>query len=382
MYRLDVYNYSTKLNQFSDIITLESALKVNAVGWIRFTISADHPVIPDLIKYNIIKLYRQNSIFTWYLENVGIITKLVYSYDQSNHQLLTVTAMHPNWLLSTRINNFYPIVSNKSSFVSQKGEFISKQLVKYNLTSYATEANGRLRDGTSTIQPITIQADSGNGHSITIHCAYTNILTLLQKIAVTGGGDFNMVDAGTSYIFTWYLSQLGTDRHASVFFSVDRGNIANPTYTIDYTEEKTALIIGGLGELDQRNIVILASSDFSDVNDKEDFYPSYTEDDNSLTAQGYKHLALHKAIKALTFQVIQIPSSSYGTHYFLGDLVSITNPYTGLSTTSKIVQAQINISQTSGEKITFDLTDTPIINDDIDTTDRALIANGIDGGAF
>lgn len=382
MYSIAIFNQSNKINQFSDFITLESVSKVNAIGWIRFTISAEHPVIPDLIKYNIIKLYRQDKAYTWYCENIGIITSLVYSYDQSNHQLLTVTAIHPNWLLSTRINAYYPNLTNITSFTSRKGEYISKQLVKYNLTSSATEANARLRDGTSTILPVTVQADSGNGNQITIHCAYTNILTLLQKIAVTGGGDFSMVDADTSFQFNWYPIQLGTDRHESIFFSVSRGNIADPIYTLDYTNEKTALIVGGLGERDQRNIVILASSDFTSENDIEDFYPSYTEDEASLAAQGYKHLAIHKAIKALTFQVIQIPSCSYGSDYFLGDLVSLINPYTGLSSTSKITQTQINISQTNGEKITIDLTDIPLIANEIDTADHALIAAGIDGGSF
>jgi len=53
-----------------------------------------------------------------------------------------------------------------------------------------------------------------------------------------------------------------------------------------------------------------------------------------------------------------------------------------LTTTSKVVQAQINISQTNGEKITIDLTDIPLINDDIDTADRALISLGISGSTF
>ena len=73
------------------------------------------------------------------------------------------------------------------------------------------------------------------------------------------------------------------------------------------------------------------------------------------TAEGDRELDTLKRRDVLTFDVLQIPSTRYGLHYGLGDLV--TGYYQGISATKKIQRVTVSLDTNGEESIRVELTD-------------------------
>jgi hypothetical protein len=355
-YYLSVFdNAGNQLERFADFISLESRQQVNIPGYIEFVISADHASIANINHFTLIKLYRKNTdvAMGWTLENYGLVLSREWSYDPLLGYVFKVIAVHPLWLLSTRHVAWKAGSADRSKFTAQPAETIAKSLVLYNITSTATIAAGRECEGSYTAVPVTTQADAATGASLEWFCAYQNLLETLQQLSIVGGGDFNLVPSGSGYEFRWYNGQLGIDRSASVLFSSERGNLANAVYTFDRREEKTVAIIGGQGEGSLRMVAIRQGLDYNeDDNVLEGFvYAVNTVTFPGLQAQGDRYLLKKRAVPKLTFDVIQTASQFYGLHYFVGDLVTVRNPYTLVDTVCKVADVLISLKVYSPEVV-------------------------------
>jgi hypothetical protein len=96
-------------------------------------------------------------------------------------------------------------------------------------------------------------------------------------------------------------------------------------------------IVGGQGTDDDRDFVIRTGTNYNATyNSKVVFYPAtqYSTTDG-YNAAGDIRLDELRAKDELTWDVIQTPGSLYGSHYFLGDLV--TGYYQGVTATKQIV---------------------------------------------
>ena len=155
-------------------------------------------------------------------------------------------------------------------------------------------------------------------------CPWQSLLPTLQRVADVAGGDFDLVRTGAATVeFRWYLGQLGTDRSASVIFAVERGNMANPRYRYDRADERTAVVVAGQGELDDRAVVVRTGADYSATNDVEAIKDArHISSTNGLEDHGDQYLDDKRARQVITFDVLQTPACLYGSHYFLGDLVT------------------------------------------------------------
>ena len=272
--------------------------------------------------------------------------------------MLTCIAVHPNWILSTRHVAFKAGTENYSKFTTQKVESIAKVLVKFNVTGFALAIYGRIRDGNYTAWGINVEADGAHGPWIDYCCAYYNLLETLQKLAVIGLGDFDMVPYVSGYEFRWYDGQLGTDRTTTTLFAVERGNMANPVYSLDNRSEQTIALVGGQGEGVNRNVVVRQGSGYSITNDIEHFlHATHIVTTAGLESFGDRYLLNHKAINSFTFDVLQTPSTQYGLHYFLGDKVTIRNPFTLVDTATKVVATTIILLPYEPENIKIFLSD-------------------------
>lgn len=345
---------SNQVERFADVIELTSYSRVNVPGYIEFVISASHAAIANISHLTLIKLYRKNTdlALIWTLENYGFVLSRAWSYDPALGFVFKVIAVHPLWLLSTRHIAWKAGAVNRSKFTSQPAETIAKALVTYNITSAATIAAGRECDGSLTPMPVTVQADAGSGESLEWYCAYQNLLETLQQLASVGGGDFNLVPSGSGYEFRWYNCQLGTDRSSSVLFSSERGNLANPIYSLDRREEKTVAIVGGQGEGPLRMVAIRQGLDYATHNASEAFlYAVHIATWSGLQSHADRYLLRKRAVPVLSFDVVQTASQFYGLHYFVGDLVTVRNPFTLVDTVSKVAEVTINLKLDSPERV-------------------------------
>ena len=342
------------LERFSDVLSLTSKKVVNGVGIIKFTVLANHPSTPHLDYLNIIQLHRKEARYGlgWYQENIGIILDRKFTYTTNHAPILEVTAMHPNYLLSTRIVAYVSGVTNRSKFIDTQAETIAKALVIWNATSAAGLDAHRLRDGSSTLYPIQVQVSADAGPRVDFFCSLHSLLSALQRLAAVGAGDFNLVDIGAGrFEFRWYNGQLGAPRSDSVLFALSRGNMANPVYAMFHSQEATVAFACGQGEGVLRQFAIQYAENFTVDVDIESFvYGIHAATHEGLVTIAENHLAKQGFIPTLTFDVVQTPSTFYGKHYFLGDLVSVHNPYTGQVFTTKINAVTLTIAAINERK--------------------------------
>ena len=356
-YYISIDYHGDQIHRFSNFLDLQSYREVNGIGFMSFSLSADHSAIPDILNLTKIELYRKDTSISWYLENIGFILARKWTFDPIKGKIFSCIAVHPNWILSTRHIAWKAGTANRSKFIAQKVETIAKTLVKYNATGLALASAGRIRDGNYVAWGMNVEADGAHGPSIDYYCAYYNLFTSLQKLAVIGLGDFDMVPYVAGYEFRWYDGQLGTDRSTTTLFAVERGNMADPVYELDNRAEQTIALVGGQGEGADRNVVVRQGSGYSITNDIEHFlYATHIVTTAGLESEGDRYLLNHESINSLVFSILQTYSTQYGLHYFLGDKVTIRNPFTLVDSVGKVTAVTITLLPYSPEKIEISIT--------------------------
>lgn len=324
---------------------------VNEPGMLSFQLRGDHPAHAYLVDKALVEVWRRDPAagVGWYIDFYSIYRGSIAEYKTRE----LVISLCPGILhmLSWRIVAFHSAQNLKSAFSAQKAEDVMQYLVFYNFSGGATLGNGRLRVGTFADRTIASGGAFGRGNTISFSCAQDNVLVALQKVARIGGGDFNLTYAGGStWNFVYYPGQLGTDRSASVLFSLGRGNMANPKLRQDATEEKTVAIVGGKGEELARVFEIRTSTGYSGTNNIEVFRnnTNYTTT-AMLQNDGDEWLKVKGPISELRFDILQQGPHRYGRDYFLGDLVSAS--YRDVSRTFKITKITVATEDSGGEKI-------------------------------
>jgi hypothetical protein len=249
-YRVDLFDATgTKTATLSDYEYLTFTRQRNAVGGGEFTIRATSPAVQSLQDDGLIEVWRQNPSLglAWYREMTGFYCGQKRAYSGYDH--LTVSFSSEADLLQRRVVAWYAGVVNRTDFTSQPAETIAKTLVEYNAGSSATVTNGRLR--TPATLGITNESDGGRGNVLSYTCAWANLLTTLQNISgKKGNGDFELLRqgaSGRSFVFYWRPGQLGTNRTATLLFSLDRNNMLTPVYTRNWRARRTIAIVGGQG---------------------------------------------------------------------------------------------------------------------------------------
>ncbi len=349
-YRLDVYSASgTKVAEITDFVSLSYRKSVNEPGLLTFSLLGVNQVINLLASDCILVVYRRNQQLglSWTPDFTGILRKWRARY--TDHEIYEATCPGIMTLLSWRIVAYKAGTADRSSFSNKKAETIMKTLVSYNAGSAATTGNGRIRNG--AITGLSVQADGAHGNSLTINCAYDNLLDTLQTIAAVGGGDFDLVRTGAgTYEFRWYTGQLGTDRTASVLFALERGNMNNPVRLNDRLDERTVAIVGGQGEADARSVAVRTGADYSASNDTEIFVDARnTSDTAGLNTKGDARLHDTRALRKFSYSVTQTPACAYGVHYGLGDLVRAQ--YQTVNEAQKIIGITVGLEAGSAEQI-------------------------------
>ncbi len=236
-------------------------------------------------------------------------------------------------------------------WVAQPAETIMKDIVTYQVG--ASAGAGRVTTGLS------VEADGGNGNTLTLQRAYKPVLDVLQEIVSIGGGDFDIVGTGAAtFEFRWYTGQLGTDRTATVIFALERGNMAEPSLTIGRQDEVNAVLVGGQGEGAARATVWrtdAARIALSTWNRCEAFRDARDESTTAgLNAHGDAELEAGTPRAKLDFKILQTPGCAYGLHYFLGDLV--TARFLDYEGTKKIVAVTVTVDE-SGSSKTMEMED-------------------------
>lgn len=169
---------------------------------------------------------------------------------------------------------------------------------------------------------LTMAANPAIGTTVTGRARWQVLLTFLQELAVSGGDiGFEITQSGTNLVFSVYQ---GTDRTASVKFSEENGTLAAFDYSAD-APEATYVYCGGGGEGTARTVQEGQDSDavatwgrFEMFRDRRD-----TTDVTELTQTILEELAQTGEKVGLSITPIDVAGQTYGTHYGLGDRVTV-----------------------------------------------------------
>jgi hypothetical protein len=181
--------------------------------------------------------------------------------------------------------------------------------------------------GPSAVAPrrkagLAIGVDPVTGSTVTGRARWQNLLQLLQELATAGGIGFRLVQVGAGLQFQTYLP---VDRSGTVKFAVDLGNLASFSY------EATAptanyVAVGGGGTGTAR--VMYEQPDSAAMADWERIEGDFVNrGDTSTTAElaqaATDALATASEQTQLSITPLDTPTLSYGTHYQLGDKVTV-----------------------------------------------------------
>ena len=344
-YKVRAYNAAgTMVDEFTDFVGLAYRKVVNGVGIGEVILPGQHRVIERLDHRASLEVWRRNRALglSWVLDFTGLF--LDRQLDYTDQETFTLRCPEINWLLSTRHNLWYAGRAGRTQFTSIAAETILKSVVGYNCGPDATALGGRIRDG--AIANLSIETDAAGGNTLNVYCAWTNVLRILQSVAKVAGGDFDLVrTAPAVWEFRWFPGQLGTDRTDAVTFSLAFGNMASPSYRYNRRDEKTYAIVAGQGQGEIRDVVGQASATWSAANDVEVFGDGRDidyGDSAALQDRAFEKLSETQAVEKLDFDVLQIPTSAYGVHYGLGDLVSAR--WRDIEAVQKIVAVTVSVS--------------------------------------
>lgn len=352
-YRLDMHTAAgVKVAEITDYRSLAYTRRVNAPGVLSFSLAGSHRALADLEHNGQVIVYRRNTALglPWTPDFWGLFRGQRRRY--SDHDVFEATCPGILTMLGWRIVAWPAGTASRSSF-STRAETVLKLLVSYNAGPEATVANGRIRDG--VIAGLSVEANEAGGNTISLDCAWANLLESLQKAATIGGGDFDLVRVGpAAWEFRWFAGQRGADRSGDLLFALERGNMAEPEYTYDRTEERTVAVVGGQGEGADRAVVVRTGPDYGDDNNIEMFVDARNNTTTAgLNASGDAKLAASRALQQFDYRVVQTPGCAYGVHYGLGDLVKAQ--YGPVLVTQKIVGVSVGLDRDGNERIDVEM---------------------------
>lgn len=324
--------------------------KVNHPGFLIFTLRGDHELLASLADKWQVEVWRKPEGEVWARDFVGAYRQPEWSHSGKPNFIGYCPGLMS--IIGWRHVLWYAGTADRSAFTTEKAETIMNTLVSYNACAAATVANGRLREG--AITGLTVEADGAAGNTVDWFCSYDNLLESIQKLAVIAGGDFDVVKtSSTAWQWRFYTGQLGTDRSASVSFSMERGNMTEVKYRISRLDERTVVAVGGQGEQSDREVVIVTGTNYNVTTNNIEAFLNATDVSSTagLTDRGDGYLAKVEAREEFTFEGIQTPLTRYGVNYFLGDLVDAVNPINNVSYTAKVNQVIVSFDNQNKEKI-------------------------------
>jgi len=355
-YTIYVYTAGGTLSAIcTDFLTVAVNRTVNAVDVAQFDVNATSSTASYIVYGAIIEVYRQDieAGISSTREFAGTIRGITTTYGQTT--VITAQAVGINALLADRIVAYKSGVVNRSQFSAVAAETVMKTLYNYNLSTSATTANGRLLDGRLT--GATAATSSGLGNATSISCSGQNLLSVLQDVQLTAGGDFALTyTAPATWTFVWYTGQLGTDRSSTVIFSVATGTVGKLVIKTNRITDTTAAVVAGQGEGSARVITTRPASLPTGL----DLRETWIDARNQKTSAEYTQLGdielSNAARRRVTLQteVLQNAALRYGRDYYLGDLVTVY-AYAAGNITQKVQSVALSISAQGAESVNVGL---------------------------
>lgn len=372
IYQIRVKDTSgVELALIDNFTSLSFTHRRNDPGTFQFQMTARDPRAELFSTDCQVEIWRRDieNNLGWYIEKEGFHRTHVYQVFENGREVYSSYGQGYLDLLNRRHVLYYS--GSNYVYKSGSGETCMKGFVNENAGPGANNAN-RLRNGVFT--GLAIEGDGARGTDWYGSRAYKNLLEVCQEIALDTGLAFDIIGNGpASFVFQVYPTQRGADRTADgvdyitavngagnvpVIFSLDRGNMGQPSYSVARTAEATVAVVLGGGLEDERESVIALSPQrgASPWNDIELVRQGGQQETDELTSIANETLEKHQFEEHFRFEPLASESTLYGRDYWFGDLVTVK--YRDVIRNKEIVGIDINVSNNAGgEKIALTLGD-------------------------
>ena len=302
---------------------------INGAGWVLIKMTSDFDfTLPDLdLLMEIWRAPDTDSPLAW--ECTGFMRKWkVQRLGRTTEAILQGPTQVE--LLDRKIVAYEG--GQAKSEKAAAGDDVMKEVVRENLAPDAgNDPYGRDRN----FADFTVAADTTLGSTFNGSIEWLNVLNVLNDISDHQHAKdtpiyFNVVRMDNSaFQFRTYLDQLGLDRTFgpnAITFSEDFGNMENPLWEEDWTQERNIIYGGGQGVDAVRTIdpeKDLGRLHRTKYNRREAFQDARGEDTTlGVARKAFARLIASRPRRTLSGRLLSIPGSLFGKDWGFGDKVN------------------------------------------------------------
>ena len=264
-------------------------------------------------------------------------------------------------LLERRIIGYYK--GESESDKTGPADDVIKAIVRENMGALAgNDWHGRPRRYPAV--NFSVEPDFGDGHNIQREFSWRNVLPVIQEMAdesaERGTPLFfdNVPVAPAQFIFRTWTGVRGIDRSiiggvAPIIFSLEAGNLANPSLRFDYTEEINYVWGGGQGEgaardMDPENDQV--REHLTIWNKREAFQDAREETVHAgVTHKAFMRMQAGLPKVKFSGELLDTPQSRFGIDWDYGDKVTVR--YRGMEFSGRVNSFSINVNEQGTERI-------------------------------
>lgn len=349
-----------------NFISLSYTKRLNEPGFATVVLPRAHAAASNLDLDSVVLFFRgqpHDAVgVSYYQDFDGIWRGNIRETTTSGRKTVTLYIPGSLSLIAREIVAFKAGVANRSTWSSKTVAQIWSDVLTYN---FIVPDAQRLLDFTNlasgTVDRISFAA-APTGPTIDYSAAYKNCLTVLQELADIGDFYFHARSIASfggiisDYQKIYVEVNPGTDRSATVSFSLERANVISVDLDERRINEPTKMIVAGQGDGTSRTVNVRTSSEYDEINHSEMFIDARdVSTSTGLDAKGDAKLMETAYKPRFTFRASQAPGCYYGRDYFLGDLVYARYEDTGF--TQRIVGVTVAVDEDGKEAIELDLDD-------------------------
>lgn len=323
---------NTRIAYLSDVGPFSYTKSLNADG--DFSIALPPSIaLRDIAKDQLIRISRRPPGGVMAVDFAGIIRDWSSAQTGAVYNR-TIAGPGMGWVLSGRVVA-YP-AGHAQANQTDAADDLMRAVVRYNLGSSATTANGRAATASISSALFSVQADVGLGPSLSMGFSYSNVADVLRKIsnaARTAGTPvyWELVPVGNAFEFRVNVGQLGQDLTSgqnALTFGPEFGNLRGGRLDFVSRDESNYAYALGQGQEDSRNVQVSEDTDRSDASPWS-LREVADEDTRLSTDSALLDLADASVINGrplwmLSGELVSTDDTQYQRDWKLGDLVNTT----------------------------------------------------------
>lgn len=334
--------FGNAVSMIDNFFLLDYARSVNNVGQLEVKLPLSYMVY--IQPYYMLEVWRSagGGQFSPYLdmEALWIILSIKIALDDDGQLYLDVIALDANMILASRYVAYYA-GSAQTSKTGFAGDLL-KAVITENVSSTANDYTGTANVASGLIPArgipasiYTVQANLGDGSTITMSFSWRQVLSVFQDMAdasITAGIylAFDTVSDGFGHLeFRTYQNQRGNDHRLSslnpIILDPYSGNLGGTSLTYDYTNEASFIYCAGQGVDAARTLATSADTTQLAVGPlaRREYFQDARQATSLAQVQDLADASLRANRGQVLFdsKIIETPSTRYGIEYRFGDIL-------------------------------------------------------------